>query len=231
MARQSGKKTGKSAVPKKITLEMMRKTLYVAVVLDSLDAVGLKHQAPRVALAPQTGINTLVGRCKTTLWADMAHEDPSPYELELKALDSCKKDDVLIAAANGSNRSGIWGELLSTAARNSGCVGTIVDGSVRDISKMTKMKFPVFARGTNPYDSQHRQRVIDVDVTVEIDGVSFAPGDLVFADQDGICVVPQAVEEEVLQLAWTKVFAENVTRDAIKGGMKALAAYEKYGVL
>lgn len=229
MARRSSVKS--QATPKKITLEMMRKTLYVAVVLDSLDAIGLKRQAPRVPLLPMTGVNTLVGRCKTTLWADMAHEDPQPYELELKALDSCKKDDVLIAAAGGSNRSGIWGELLSTAARNSGCVGTIVDGSVRDVAKMTKMKFPVFARQANPYDSQHRQRVIDVDVTVEIDGVQFAPGDLVFADQDGVVVVPLAVEEEVIRRAWEKVFKENVTRDAIRGGMKAYAAYQKYGVL
>jgi regulator of RNase E activity RraA len=230
---RSTRSAGKTpaATPANITLAMMRKTLYVAVVLDSLDSVGLTHQSPRVELAPRTGVNILVGRCKTTLWADMAHQDPSPYELELKALDSCQKDDVLIAAANGSNRSGIWGELLSTAARNSGCVGAIVDGSVRDVAKMTAMKFPVFARGVNPYDSQHRQRVIDMDVTVEIDGVAFAPGDLVFADQDGVCVVPKAVEQEVIQRAWTKVFAENITRDAIKKGMKALAAYEKYGVL
>lgn len=224
-------KASKIKVPKKITLQMMRKTLYVAVVLDALDSIGLKNQAPRVSLAPLTGIKSIVGRCKTTLWADMFHDDPSPYELELKALDSCQKDDVFIAAAGGSNRSGIWGELLSTAARNSGCVGTIVDGSVRDVSKMAKMKFPVFARAANPYDSQNRQRVIDMDIPIQIDGVQFAPGDLVFADEDGVCVVPQAVEEQVLQLAWAKVFAENESRDAIKNGMKALAAYEKFGVL
>jgi 4-hydroxy-4-methyl-2-oxoglutarate aldolase len=229
MARRSTVKP--KAAPKKITLEMMRKTLYAAVVLDALDAIGLKNQAPRIALPPLTGVNTLVGRCKTTLWADMAHEDPHPYELELKALDSCKKDDVLIAAAGGSVRSGIWGELLSTAARNSGCIGTIVDGAVRDVSKMTKMKFPVFARQPSPYDSQHRQRVIDVDVPVLIGGVQFAPGDLVFADLDGIVVVPQAVEEEVIARAWEKVTMENITRDAIRAGMKAFAAYQKYGVL
>jgi len=45
-----------------------------------------------------------------------AHPDSQPYALELKAVDSCQKDDVLIAAAGGSMRSGIWGELLSTAA-------------------------------------------------------------------------------------------------------------------
>ena len=214
-----------------ISLSMMREQLYCAVVSDALDGLGYPQQSPRVALPPLTKNLTLVGRAKTTLWADMAHEDPRPYELELQAVDSCRPDDVFIAAAGGSWRSGIWGELLSTAASNSGCVGAIVDGAVRDVAKMRAMPFPVFARGTCVYDSMNRQRVIDIDVSVQIDGVTIQPGDLVFADEDGVVVVPQEIEREAIQAAWNKVHAENVTRDAIKNGMKATAAYEKYGVL
>ncbi|MCX5661082.1 MAG: RraA family protein [Planctomycetota bacterium] len=220
----------KSPSPR-ITLDMMREHLYSAVVCDALDALGYTHQSPRLQLPALTGCPKLVGRCKTTLWADMAHVDPSPYELELKAVDSCRPDDVMIAAAGGSMRSGIWGELLSTAARNSGCIGVIVDGAVRDVAKMTAMGFACFARGTNIYDSMNRQRVVDVDVVVEIDGVRFAPGDLVFADVDGVVVVPREIEAKAIANAWAKVHAENITRDAIKGGMKAVAAYKKYGVL
>jgi 4-hydroxy-4-methyl-2-oxoglutarate aldolase len=219
------------AAPTQITLDMMRGSLYAAVVCDALDALGHKHQSPRVPLRPLTTSGLLVGRCKTTLWVDMAHDDPRPYELELLAVDSCQSDDVLIAAAAGSMRSGIWGELLTTAARNRGCVGAIVDGAARDVAKIRHMDFPLFARGTCVYDSQNRQRVVDVDVVVEIDGVRFAPGDLVFADEDGVVVVPRKIEAEAIRAAWNKVHAENVTRDAIKGGMKAAEAYAKYGVL
>ena len=214
-----------------ITLDMMRQELYGAVVADALDSMGYTHQSPRLQLKPLTGVNMLVGRCKTTLWADMAHEDPRPYELELIAVDGCKPDDVVIAAAGGSMRSGIWGELLSTAARNSGCIGTIADGAVRDVAKMTAMGFPCFALGTCLYDSMNRQRVIDIDVPVQIDGVAFGPGDLVFADADGVVVVPRKVEKDAIRRAWNKVHAENITRDAIKAGMKSVAAYKKYGVL
>ncbi len=77
----------------------------------------------------------------------------------------------------------------------------------------------------------HRQRVVDLNVPVEIDGVQFSPGDLVIADRDGIVVVPQNIEAEAIRQAWDKVNAENVTRDAIRAGMKATEAYEKYGVL
>jgi regulator of RNase E activity RraA len=225
------RKHSMSSQPAEITLEMVRTNLYAAVVCDALDAMEFINQSPRVQLVCQSGGPMLVGRCRTTLWADMAHVDPSPYELELLAVDGCKPDDVLIAAAGGSMRSGIWGELLSTAARNSGCVGAIVDGAVRDVTKMRAMNFTTFARGTCIYDSQNRQRVVDLDVAVEIAGVKIESGDLVIADSDGVVIVPKKIEKEALRRAWEKVHAENITRDAIKQGMKATAAYQKYGVL
>jgi regulator of RNase E activity RraA len=146
-------------------------------------------------------------------------------------VDSCRPDDVLIAAAGGSMRSGIWGELLTTAARNQGCIGVIVDGAVRDLAKMRNLHFPVFARGACLYDSKDRQRVIDMDVPVEIDGVRFGPGDLVVADEDGIVVVPREKEAAVLRRAWEKVHAENQVRDAIRSGMKATEVFRQFGVL
>lgn len=214
-----------------ITLAMMRESLFSAVVCDALDALGYRNQSPRLQFPIQTVEGVLVGRCKTTLWADMFHSDPKPYDLELEAVDTCQPDDVLIAAAGGSVRSGVWGELLSTAARNTGCIGAIVDGAVRDVAKITQMQFPVIARATSIYDSKDRQRVVDLDVPVEIDGVEFCPGDLVFADCDGVVVVPQAVEAEAIRGAWEKVHAESTTRTAIEEGMKAADAYAKYGVL
>jgi regulator of RNase E activity RraA len=214
-----------------ITLADMRAHLTAAVVCDALDAEGYPHQSPRVPLRPLTVPGVLVGRCKTALWADMAHPDPRPYELELRAVDSCRPDDVLVCAASGSNRSGIWGELLSTAARNRGCVGVIADGMVRDVMRMRRMNFPAFARGTAVYDSKDRQRVIDLDVPVLIDGVTFRPGDLVIADDDGVVVVPQPVEAAVVRRAWEKVHAENVVREAIAAGMPAADAFHQYGVL
>ncbi len=214
-----------------ITLADMRAHFTTAVVCDALDAEGFPNQSPRVPLRPLTVPGVLIGRCRTSLWADMAHPDPKPYELELKAVDACQTDDVLICAAGGSMRSGIWGELLSTAARNRGCVGVIADGAIRDVVRMRQMTFPAFARGTVVYDSKDRQRVIDLDVPVMIDGVTFGPGDLVVADDDGVVVVPRRVEAAVVLRAWAKVRAENEVRDAIAGGMLATEAFETFGVL
>ncbi len=165
---------------------MMRQYLSVPLLCDALDGLGYRHQSPRLADPPDDRTwRLLIGRAKTTLWADMAHADPEPYRLELQAVDGCQRDDVLIGSAAGSMRSGIWGELLTTAAMNRGCVGAIIDGAIRDIEKIGSMGFPVFARGANPYDSRDRQRVIDIDVQVEFDGVIICPGALVAADRDG----------------------------------------------
>lgn len=207
--------------------------LTAAVVSDALDQLGFREQSPRVPIRPLTTNEprALVGRCKTTLWADMAHADPEPYALELAAVDGLKSGDVFIAAANGSDRSGIWGELLSTAAQASGARGAIVDGHVRDLRRMTAMGFPVHARGARVHDSRDRQRVIDVDVPVSIGGVLFRPGDIVVADEDGIVVVPREVEEEALTRAWRKVHDENRVRDALREGMSAAEAFRVFGVL
>ena len=211
--------------------EKLKSGLYSAVISDALDSLGYRNQSPGLSFNAYTGIQTIVGRCKTTLWADVYDIDEDPYKLELQAVDSCLPGDILVCAAGGSVRSGIWGELLSTAAFNRGCSGVIVHGAVRDIRKMTEMGFPVFATNKSPYDSLNRQRIIDVDVQVQIDGVVFNSGDLVFADEDGIVVVPAAVEEKVVARAFDKVGAENISRDAIRSGMKAGEVYLKYGIL
>jgi 4-hydroxy-4-methyl-2-oxoglutarate aldolase len=210
---------------------MMRRSLYSAVVCDALDTLGLRNQSPRIQLRPLTVPTVVVGRCKTTLWADMFHEDPKPYELELRAVDSCGPDAVMVCAAGGSTHSGVWGELLSTAARHRGCVGAIIDGAARDIAVTRTMGFPVYARGTCVYDSRDRQRVIDMDVPVEIGGVRFAPGDLVIADEDGVVVVPRAAEAEAIRRAWDKLHAENVVRDEIRAGAPATEVFRRHGIL
>ncbi|MCA9011917.1 MAG: RraA family protein [Planctomycetaceae bacterium] len=229
---QSKVLTGSRSGELSISLEMMRQQLTVPLLCDALDAAGYRRQSPRLPIHPLTvSDGLLIGRCKTTLWSDMAHVDPEPYKLELAAVDSCRSNDVLVCAAGGSMRSGIWGELLTTAARNAGCTGVIVDGAVRDVAQMRRMQFPVYARGVCPYDSRDRQRVIDFDVSIELDGICVEPGDLIAADQDGIVIVPRKVEVAVVQAAWEKANAENEVRDAIRDGMSATTAFQTFGVL
>jgi regulator of RNase E activity RraA len=214
-----------------ITLDDVRRGLFVAAVCDALDAIGCRAQAAGGDLRPLATPAYLVGRARTTLWVDIAQADPDPYALELRAVDALAPDDVFVAAAGASMRSGIWGELLSTAARHRGCAGAVIDGAARDVAAIRSMGFPVFARGACPLDSRDRQRVVDIDVAVEIGGARVRSGDLVLADEDGVVVVPREVEDEALRRAWDKVHRESAVREAIRGGMRAAEAFERFGTL
>jgi regulator of RNase E activity RraA len=204
--------------------------LSTALVLDALDAEGFRRQAlPNIP--PRTVAQVTIGRAKSLLWVDFAYDDPDTYALELAAVDSIARHDLVVCATADSSRAGIWGELLTTAALQRGAAGIVTDGAVRDLARMEAMGFPVFARHLSPYDSMNRQKVVAFDVAVEIDSVAIAPGDIVIADRDGIAIVPQVAEARVLTLALEKAHAEDGFRDAVKGGMSLTEAYARFKVL
>src|SRR6185312_15677466 len=101
--------------------------------------------------------------------------------------------EVAVIGTAQSTRNAPWGELLSTAAKARGARGAVVDGLVRDIGKMEELGFPVFAAGIKPVDSMGRGIVTAYNVPVECGEVLVHPGDFVFADFDGVVVIPQAV--------------------------------------
>jgi len=205
--------------------------LYAAVVADVLDSLGRRYQVAHARLSRYSGRGVLIGSAKTLLWEEIGGVDDRPYELELKAVDECRPGEVLVCAAVGSTRSGLWGELLSTAALARGCAGVVVDGAVRDVAKMRELDFRCFAAGTCPRDSLHRVRVSELDVPVQLGGVTIEPGDIVVADDDGLVVVPRAIEREVLARACEKVGAENLVRSEIRAGHSATDVFKRYGVL
>src|SRR5262249_18728416 len=93
------------------------------------------------------------------------------------------------------------------------------------------MKFPVFHGGIAPLDSKGRGVVKAIDVPIECAGVAVAPGDLVFGDADGVVVVPQAVEAEVLKLAFDKISGEHNTLRDLEAGESFVSVFAKYGIL
>jgi 4-hydroxy-4-methyl-2-oxoglutarate aldolase len=207
------------------------KQLNTALVLDILDGQGLKSQALRPGIVPRTVQKVVIGSAKTLLWLDFSYDDPATYELELKAVDSVQPQEFVVCATSNSDRSGIWGELLTTAAQRNGAVGIVTDGGVRDLSRVEALGFPVFSRFVSPYDSFNRQKVVAFDVRVEIDGVVIEPGDIMVADRDGVAVVPLRLASTVLSLALGKAGKEDQFREAVKAGASLLSAYEKFHVL
>ena len=205
--------------------------LYTAVVSDALDHVGVRTQAMREYLRPVYPCGRFAGRARTIACGDLYHIPDDPYGLEIEAVDSILPGEVVVVSTQKSLRNAPWGELLSTAAKARQARGAVIDGLVRDIGKIEQLGFPVMAAGMKPVDSMGRGIVTGYNVPVECGEVMVHPGDFVFADSDGVVVVPQAVLREVLKLAADKVERENHTRDELMQGAYLGDVYRKYGVL
>lgn len=211
----------------------LRKHLYVPAVCDILDDLGFRQQAMHHRLRPLDVNNCIiVGRAKTFRWMEtdyVIQEDP--YGLEIDAMDSLKPGDVAVHSTDAGLTNAPWGELMSTLAKRNGATGCICDSLIRDCQKIMKMGFPVFHTGIRPLDSKGRGRVMAYDVPIRCGEVLVNPGDLVFADFDGVVVVPRDIEEEVVGRAAEKVGKENASRKALLKGRTLRDVYNEYGVL
>jgi regulator of RNase E activity RraA len=211
--------------------EFAEKNLYTAVVSDSLDQLGVRTQAMREYLRPVHGQCTCAGWARTIACSDVYHTPEDPYSIEIEAVDSLLPGEIAVVGTQKSVRNAPWGELLSTAARARGARGAIVDGLVRDVRKIEEIAFPVFAAGIKPVDSMGRGIVTAYNVPVECGEVLVSPGDFVFADSDGIVVVPKDIVKEVIAIATDKVQRENNSRRELLEGNYLRDVYDKYGVL
>ncbi len=213
----------------------IKKNLYVAVVCDILDELGFRSQAMHQRLRPLLSDRKscgFVGRARTVLWMEMDYVvEEDPYGLEIDAIDSLKPADVVIHSTDYSGTNAPWGELMSTIAQRNGAVGCVCDSQIRDCVRIIEMGFPVYCAGIRPVDSKGWGRVTAYDVPIRCGEVLVHPGELIFADFDGIVVIPKKVEGEALQKALKKVGKENLSRKDLLDGKTLREVYDKYGVL
>jgi 4-hydroxy-4-methyl-2-oxoglutarate aldolase len=215
--------------------EFVREHLYVAAVCDILDTLGHRNQALHQRLRPLLpDIKNcgFVGRARTVRWMETDYvDDDDPYGLEIAAVDSLRPGDVIVHSTDYAGTNAPWGELMSTVAKHNGAVGCVCDSQIRDCVKIIEMNFPVYYTGIRPLDSKGRGRVMEYDVPIRCGDVLVRPGELIFADYDGIVAIPGEVEQEVLRLAQERIGKENSTREALLRGESLRAVYDRYGVL
>jgi 4-hydroxy-4-methyl-2-oxoglutarate aldolase len=211
----------------------MRKHLYVPAVCDVLDSLGSRDRAMQERLRPLDPSHcVIVGRARTFRWMDTDYVvDTDPYGLEIAAMDSLGPGDVAVHSTDAAGTNAPWGELMSTVAKRNGAVGCVCDSNIRDCQKIIAMEFPVFYAGIRPLDSLGRGRVMAYDVPVRCGGVLVNPGELVFADFDGVVVLPRDMEDEVLARAFDKVTKENHSRRDLQNGDSLRTVFDRYGVL
>jgi regulator of RNase E activity RraA len=206
--------------------------LTTAILSDSLDAAGLRHQVLQRRLAPLVQGSRALGRATTVRFAPSLEDHPDdPYADAIDYIDSVRAGQVVVIATDESNDSAFWGELFSAAALGAGAVGVVTDGNLRDTDKIAGLGFPAFSRSRRPIDYRARMSVVGTDVAVTLSGVRIEPGDLVMADDDGVVVVPSSREQEVLTLARERAGRESTVLAELLSGQSLRAVWDRHRVL
>lgn len=211
--------------------ETMVSVLYTAALSDVLDEMGYREQvvSPRLGIRPLTPDWVIVGRART--FYNEPNEDPEdPYTLAIQGLDSIEPWEILVAGGPVED-VGIMGELSAHRILQRGGKGALVNGYSRDTRHLRKMNFPVFCREGTPIDTTGRSRVTALDVPMAFGERTIRPGDIVFADADGVVIVPREAEEEVARRALRRVKEEQTVREELRSGTTIREAWDRYHIL
>jgi len=216
-----------------------KRELFTAVVGDVMDKMGLQKQFLSPQIQPLHEDMVLIGRAMPVLEADIFGEAEGsganpimrkPFGLVFEAVDNLKPNEVYISAGSSPTYA-LWGGLMSVRAMHLGAAGAIVDGYSRDTREIKSLKFPCFSYGNYGQDQGPRGKVMDYRVPLRVGEAYIRPGDILFGDIDGVCVIPVEAEEEAFTLAVEKARGEHTVKQALEAGMSTVDAFNTYGIM
>lgn len=213
--------------------------LFTCVVGDVMDTLRLRHQFLPPQIRPLRQDMIVLGRAMPVLAVDVFEDKMTgtanelmakPFGMMLEALDALRPNEIYVSTGS-SPRNALWGELMSVRATRLGARGAVLNGYSRDTRAILAMGYPTFSFGPYGQDSAPRYKVVDYRVPVEIGAVRVEPGDVIFGDIDGVCVVPAPVVTEVFTKALEKARGEKRVRKALEAGSTAVAAFNEFGIM
>jgi 4-hydroxy-4-methyl-2-oxoglutarate aldolase len=203
--------------------------LYSSLVSDCVEAAGLGPRCAAPGLAPfhTDPLRVAVG------WAHTADVRRTTERVEIDALldmvAATPDESVVVVATDEDVQGALWGGLMTAGVQARGARGAVVDGGIRDMHQVVPLDFPVWATYRSPLDIRGRAEVVGHGTPVKFRGVDVDPGDLVFADANGVVFVPAHAAEDVLKLAEERQQAEQQTEAELAEGADPSDVYNRLG--
>ncbi|MDR3492138.1 MAG: RraA family protein [Gammaproteobacteria bacterium] len=179
-------------------------TEHVADIFDSLGIKGRVINSSTSGIKPINYTSPLCGKAYTVEFSNLADQRDAIGINTRDYLNYVPEGSVIMIGNTAGNEFSVWGGILSFYANQHKILGTITNGSARDIDDIQKQPYPVFSSGASCNRSTGRYKVVALQSTITISGVNINPGDYVLASRSGIVVLDPLQADKIISLAEKK---------------------------
>ena len=205
--------------------------LSAAMISDSLDALGARGHVLTTNVVPLFSGSRAFGRASTVQFEPSLEDSDHPYDDAIDYIDTLRPGDYAVIATGNNLSTAYWGELFSAAAIGRGAVGVVTDGPIRDAHKVLNLQFPAWSAGRRPIDFRARMKIVNKGQRVSVGGVDIEHRDLIIADDDGVVVIPHALEKEVLEHARRRASGESIVLSRLLEGATLRGVWDEFRIL
>ena len=189
------------------------KKLDCATLSDAMDKLGIEGVCR--GIKPRDHKFRLTGRAYTVLYGPVDAVTPGTVG---DYVDEMKSGEIAVLDNGGREDCTVWGDILTQFAHTRGLGGTVIDGPCRDVHLCLDLGYPIYSRSYSMKTGKDRVEVFATQVPVSIGEAKVCPGDILVGDSDGVVVIPQGRENEVLEIAETIFEAEAAIRKLVSDG-------------